>query len=286
MYVIAGATGHVGGQAARTLLDRGEPVRVLVRSAENGEAWSACGADVALVDLSNRSAFAEAVRGARGVFVLLPATPPVSDFHAEQRQLADAIADGIGDSAVPHVTVLSSIGADLSEGTGPLVALHHFENRLRKTGAVLSVLRSYHFHEKVETVLGSVREAGIYPNFGASADVAKPMVATRDIGDLVAETLLSPPVRSEIIDVEGPWYTERQVAETLARVLDKPVDVVNVPRDEWVGAMAAGGVPPGFAEILAELHDAEEHGLLQPKGDRTRYVKTELADTMRRVLEI
>jgi hypothetical protein len=31
---------------------------------------------------------------------------------------------------VPHVVVLSSVGADLAEGTGPVRWLHHLEQRL------------------------------------------------------------------------------------------------------------------------------------------------------------
>jgi uncharacterized protein YbjT (DUF2867 family) len=36
IYVIAGASGHVGGVAARELLDLGDKVRVIVRDAAKG----------------------------------------------------------------------------------------------------------------------------------------------------------------------------------------------------------------------------------------------------------
>ena len=44
MFVISGATGNTGSVVAQTLLDRGQPVRVIVRSAHKGEDWSASGA--------------------------------------------------------------------------------------------------------------------------------------------------------------------------------------------------------------------------------------------------
>ncbi|RNL84579.1 NmrA family NAD(P)-binding protein [Halostreptopolyspora alba] len=284
MYAIAGVTGHVGGYAANELLARGERVRVLVRTEAKGAAWAARGAQVAVADLGDRLAVAEALRGCRGAFVLLPAVEPEVNFHTEQRRMADALAGGVGDSGVGHVVMLSSIGAELSEGTGPLLPLHHLENQLRTTGVVLSALRSFHFQEKVETVLGAVLEAGIYPNFGESADVPKPMNATRDIGVTVARTLVTGAEASEVIDLEGPHYTERQVAETLSTILERPIPVVDIPRSDWVDTIVKGGVSRHFAEVLAELYDAEERGLLRSRGDRVLRCHTELERTLRDIV--
>jgi uncharacterized protein YbjT (DUF2867 family) len=51
MYVILGASGKTGGQAADALLRMGKPVRVVVRNAEKSAAWKARGADVAVADV-------------------------------------------------------------------------------------------------------------------------------------------------------------------------------------------------------------------------------------------
>ena len=122
---------------------------------------------------------------------MLPTIETAGD--AEHRRLADSIAGAVADSGVPHVVMLSSIGAELADGTGPIRWLHHLEDGLRQTGAVVSAIRSWHFQEKVETLLGAALGAGIYPVFGESADVPTPMIATRDIGRVAAETLLEPP---------------------------------------------------------------------------------------------
>ena len=47
MYVVAGATGRTGGVVADSLLQQGEAVTVIVRSAEKGRDWQAKGAEVA-----------------------------------------------------------------------------------------------------------------------------------------------------------------------------------------------------------------------------------------------
>lgn len=281
MYAITGITGHVGGAAARVLLAKGEAVRAVVRDAAKGEGWP----QVAVADFGDRAALAEAFRGCRAAFVMLPTDPAAADADAYHRGLADSIAAAVGDSGVPHVVMLSSIGADLAEDTGPVRWLHHLENRLRETGVVLTAIRPSHFQEKVETVLGAAMGAGVYPVFGDWADVPTAMIATRDIGAVVAQALTSPSPVSEVVDLDGHQYTERQVAEELAAVLGRPLTVVTVPRQAWVGTMVEAGLPPQLAEELTGLYDAEQRGILQPKGDRRIVCTTELGETLRHLVK-
>jgi uncharacterized protein YbjT (DUF2867 family) len=272
MYAITGVTGHVGGAAARALTEAGEPFRAVVRSPGR-----VAGAVVA--DFTDRAALAAAFTGCRGAFVLLPTIADGDD--ATHRAMADTIAAAVAGSGVPHVVMLSSFGADLAEGTGPIRWLHHLENRLLETGAVVTAIRSPHFQEKVEDLLGAATGAGIYPVFGESADVSLPMVATRDIGAAVAHALTHPPAASEVVDLEAPAYTERQVAEELGERLGRKLEVVTLPRPAWLGALTDAGVPPRLAAELVDLYTAGEQGLLEPRGDRRHVCATELGDTLR-----
>jgi uncharacterized protein YbjT (DUF2867 family) len=283
MYAITGVTGHVGAATARRLLDRGAQVRAVVRDAAKQEAWAWQGASTVVADFNDRAALSQALRGSAGAFILLPTIPTAGD--AEHRRMADSIAGAVGDSSVPHVVLLSSIGADLADGTGPIRWLHRLETRLRETGVVLTAIRSSHFQEKVETVLGAALGSGIYPVFGETADVATPMIATRDIGNAAAEMLLAPPSTSEVIDLDGPEYTEREVAEQLAATLGRPLQVVTIPRHGWIDAMLDAGLPAPFAHELAALYDAEQRGILKARGDRQLTCTTQISETLRHVVE-
>lgn len=282
MYAITAVTGHVGGAAARHLLAAGAAVRVTVRDPAQARAWTERGATVAIADFHDHAALTAALDGCHGAFVMLPTVPTASD--ADHRGIADSIATAVGDSRVRHVVVLSSVGAELAEGTGPIRWLHHLENRLSGTGAVVSALRSPHFQEKVEDVLPAATGAGIYPVFGESADIPTPMAATRDVGVAAAELLLTAPETSQVIDLEAPAYTERDVAETLGTVLGRTLEIVTIPRSGWPAALADAGVPPFLAAALTELFDAEQRGLLQPRGDRRVRCTTPLVDTLREVV--
>ncbi|WP_166356185.1 NmrA family NAD(P)-binding protein [Phytoactinopolyspora limicola] len=283
MYAITGVTGHVGGATARELRAKGVPVRALVRDSAKAAAWTDLGAEAAVVDLRDRAGLAKAIDGVDGFFVMLPFIPGATDAEA-QRGLIDSIAGAVRDSGVPHVVMLSSIGAHLPAGTGPIRWLHHLENELRDTGTVLTAVRSAHFQEKFEEAIDAVRHDGIYPNFGSSADVAIPMIATRDIGAVAANLLVEPPTHSEVIDLDGHAYTERQVAEKLAAALNTTATVVNVPRQEWVSTLEQAGLPSDFAEQLAEMYAAGEDGLLRPAGDRVHQCTTEIDETIKHAL--
>lgn len=284
MYAIAGITGHVGGAAARELLAAGEQVRAVVRDPAKGEPWARQGAHVAVADFTDRTALTAAFTGCRGAFVMLPTIATAGD--ADHRRMADTIAAAIAGGGVGHVVALSSLGADLPDGTGPIRWLHHLENRLRGTGAVVTAIRSPHFQEKVETVLDAATGAGVYPVFAESADVETPMVATRDIGAVAARALLRPPSSSEVVDLDGPRYTERAVAAKLADVLGRPLEVVTIPRPQWGAVLRDAGLPPLLAEELVGLYDAERLGLLEPRGDRRLDCTTGIDRTLRDVVQV
>ncbi|WP_229074525.1 NAD(P)H-binding protein [Actinoplanes sp. DH11] len=273
MYAITGVTGHVGGAAARALRAAGRPVRTVARDAAKGDV---------VADLTDTAALSKAFAGCDGAFVLLPTVPPFTD--AAHRELADSIAAAVRDSGVPHVVMLSSYGADLPDGTGPIRWLHHLENGLRATGAAVTAIRSPHFQEKVETVLDAATGAGVFPVFADSADEPIPMVATRDIGAAVADALSSPAGTSEIIHLEAPEYTERQVAEVLGELLGTPLRVVTVPRAGWLAAFTDAGLPPLLAAELVALHEADADGLLLPRGDRAYSCGTGIEETLRQMV--
>lgn len=281
MFVIAGVTGHVGSVAAEQLLAKGQKIKVIVRDAKKGEAWSKKGAEVAVGALDDAAFLTTALRGASGFFTLLPPNYAAADFYAYQRQTTAAIADAVKASGVPHVVLLSSVGADLAEGNGPIKGLYHLENALRATGTKLTAIRAGMFQENVANAVGPAKAMGMYFNFIPSADFPAPMIATKDIGALAAESLLSPPAKSEVVDLHGPAYSQRQVAEKLGAAIGKTLQIVDIPQAGWVDAFKQGGLSQHFAEVYAEMYGGFVSGAIQPKGDRLVEGKTTLDEVIK-----
>src|SRR5262245_43961958 len=191
MYVVTGVTGNTGSVVANTLLDKGEKVRVLVRNADKGEAFKRRGAEVAVASLEDGAAMERALAGARGLYLLSPPDLQAKDLVGERRKLFDALGGVIGKAGVPHVVLLSSVGAQHERGTGPVVTLHHAERVIAGRTAMTAVRAGY-FLSNYAGVLPLVRAQGMLPTF-ASAAIKIPTVTTNDIGRCAAEALLDGP---------------------------------------------------------------------------------------------
>lgn len=268
-YVVAGATGRVGSVVASELLAQGQRVRVIVRDAERGEAWAKRGAEPVVGSLGDRAFLASSLRGADGFFTILPEDATVDDFHGTRRRVADAIAAAVSESGIPHVVMLSAVAACLAEGNGPASDLHYLETLLRATAPTLTTIRSAWFQENVAMVIAPATTAGIYPNFAASSDNPFPTVATRDVGRLAASLLVAPPGRSEIVDLAGPAYSVRQLANALGTSLGRQLQVVDIPAAGRLPALLQAGLSPSFAEAVVELYACLKSGRIRPMGDRS-----------------
>jgi len=279
-FVVAGVTGHIGSVVARDLLAAGDLVTVIVRDAKKGSEWSARGAKLAVGSIDDPEFVAATVKGADGFFTLIPPHYASGEIYSAQRKSADALAAGVKKGGVPLVVLLSSVGADRADKNGPIKGLHYAETKLRETGTKLVALRSGTFQENAAGAVAAAKQAGIYPNFAPSADIPVPQVATQDVGHAAAKLLKSPPARNEVVDLVGPAYTSRQLAEKIGKLVGKTLNIVDIPPAGQAAALKQAGVPGDVAEAFAEMYAGFAAGLLVPKGDRTIQVTTPIDEVL------
>src|SRR5262245_6105563 len=284
MHAIAGATGRTGQVALRALLAGKQKVRGIVRNGAKAEPLRAAGAEIAVAQFQDREVLASALAGVEGLYALLPDDPSVTEFHAHRRRMADALAAAVRASRVPHVVFLSTPAAAVADGNGPAKDLHYAEAALRASGARVTVISACYLQENALAALPAAQHEGVYPNFFPSAEVAFPTVATRDIGQLAARCLLEPPPKGEIIDLQGPLYSVRQMAEALGRCLGKPLQVVDIPAAAQVGALTAAGLPAEVATAFAEMFAFAASGRITARGDRTERGTTNLDEALQAAL--
>jgi uncharacterized protein YbjT (DUF2867 family) len=263
MIAVAGVTGHTGRAAAEALLRDGEQVRVIVRNTTKGEPWKARGAEVAIASLDDADAVTRALTGARGAYLLVPPAYNASDLLAAQRLVADAIVAAVARSDVPHVVLLSSIGAQHATGVGPIRTLHAAEQRMRATGKPVTLFRASYFIENWAAVLDAVRGQGVLPSFIA-LDLAMEMIAADDVGELAAGLLRGPaPTGVQVVEAGGPApTTPRDLARDLGNVLGRPIQPVHVSLDQVVPTFTGLGLPQNTAELFREMYEAVATGRL------------------------
>ena len=262
MYVITGASGHTGSVVARTLLERGERVRVVLRDEAKADAWRQWGAEVALAELHDASALSLAMMGARGAYLLLPPPAPSStDVLGDRLLMVDAMGQAVKASGLPHFVLLSSMGAQHAEGTGILKTLYLAERELGALGVPMTILRAAYFMENWGTALPPAVEAGVLPSFFGPSDRPIHMVATRDVGEVAARMLLEPALSRRVVELAGPVdYSPDEVADTAARLLGRRVHVVERLPAALVPMLEDLGFSTELAHLMREMTEGINRG--------------------------
>src|SRR5687768_2889253 len=156
MFAVAGVTGHTGAVVADRLLVQGHQVRVIVRDAAKGAPWAARGAEVAIGGLDDPEHMTAAFAGVSGAYLLLPPGPTSRDPVGDNARISAALARAIKAAGLPHVVLLSSIGAQHATGTGPIRSCYDGEQAFASTGAATTFLRAGSFLENWLGALGMV----------------------------------------------------------------------------------------------------------------------------------
>ncbi|MDY0746913.1 NAD(P)H-binding protein [Paucibacter sp. R3-3] len=243
MFAITGITGQVGGALARTLLAQGKPVRAVVRDAAKGGPWRARGCEVALADIGDATALAQAFRGCEGVFLLLPPTfDPSPDFSEAAGTIA-AMRAALLEAQPGRVVVLSTIGARAAH-TNLLSQLGMLEAAMADLPMPVTVLRPGWFIENLVWDIPAARERGEIESLLQPLDRAVPMVATEDVGRTAAELLLEATTQQHrVVELEGPQrLSPADLAAALSRALGKSVHAVVVAREQWETRFHAQGM--------------------------------------------
>jgi uncharacterized protein YbjT (DUF2867 family) len=254
MYVLMGANGNITSRAARLLLDQSRPVRVIGRSASNLAPLRERGAELAVGDASDAGFLADAFAGATALYAMVPSDYAAPDLRKSMERVGTAIAEAIARSGVRRVVNLSSIGAELATGTGPIVALHHQERRLDAlTGLDLLHLRPGYCMENHLAMAPVVAALGLYPSLERS-DVPVPMVATADVAAVVARELVGPGRRG-ILHLHAPRsYSFAQAAQILGGAIGRPgLRHVQTPQAEGIAALVEAGFSADAADCMAEM---------------------------------
>jgi uncharacterized protein YbjT (DUF2867 family) len=274
MITVMGATGNVGRRIVHRLLAAGEDVRALGRNPEALAALVAAGAETRAGDAADPAFLAAAFRGADAVHTLLPYSPASPDFRAEQARLGEAIVTAVRESGVRKVVALSSLGADLPQGTGFIAAsLHPQEQRLRALeGVDVLLLRPTLFFESIVAAVETVEAIGINVDV-VDPDVPVPMIATTDIAEVAADALRardwSGVAVRELVGPRDLTYTE--ATRILGAAIGRPdLQYVQLRDEEMVGALVQAGFTPETAALHVEMGRAISAGTITAPGRTPR----------------
>lgn len=261
--VITTPTGKIGSRLAELLLQAGKKVTLLARHPEKVARLAAMGATVKQGSLNDAGFVREATQGAKALFWLTPPNVEVADFRAYQRELGRIAAEAIQKNGIAHVVHLSSLGAHLGSGTGPVNGLHDIEKILDGVAANVTHLRPAAFYENILGSLETMKQMGALFQ-AVSPAVRVPMIATRDIAEVAAKQLadLSWSGR-RVLTFFGPEdLSYSEIAAIISREIRRPIEYVQVSPDQVRDALVGLGISADVAGQYVELAQAFDSGLL------------------------
>lgn len=262
MFFVAGATGQTGKAVAEELLKAGKKVRVLVRDAAKAAGLAAQGAEVVTGSLEDSNELTKALKGVQGAYLLLPSSHATPDFLNNRRHAVDQYAVALANARVPKLVFLSSVAADLPQGTGPIASVRYAEQALQNVVPDVSFLRPAYFLENWSSAVGGVKAEGVLHHF-FDPRVDFEMVATEDIGRTGAQELISNWKGKRFVNVAGPKrYSVADVVAAFAQVSGRNVTAVSHPLAAVVPTLTSFGFTAEVAGLYAEMIEGLSAGRL------------------------
>jgi len=273
MYVVLGATGNTGTVVAKALLDGSQKVRVVGRSKERLAGFVILGAEACEANLLDSDALTKACTGARAVYCLLPPDHASTDYRAQQDKETNSIASALEAAGVTHVVALSSFGADKPAKTGPVAGLHVMEERFRQIPKLNALyLRAGYFMENTLPQVGILKSFGMLAG-PVRADLALPMIASRDIGAAAADALrkldFTGHQTRELLGHKDLTYSQ------MAKIIGAAIGIANLtyiqlPAEQVTQAMTQLGFSKNMATLMCEMSDALNSGYMRALEPRSR----------------
>jgi len=267
---VTGPSGKVGRALVPHLLDGGAEVHLLAHDAAKVGNFTAMGARVQAGSIEDPAYVARATEGMDVLFWLTPTIFTAGDLRAKQREIAENGAQAIRKNRIARVVNLSSAGAQMETGAGPVSGLADVERIIGGAAPNVIHLRPSFFMENFLFQLEPIKSHGSF-YLPVAGHQRVPMIATRDIGTAAARRLLDPNWTGRSIQgLHGPQDLNlEEVAQILTRALGQPIRHVKVPPAAVRETYLQMSATPSVADAMLELYAAWDQGKMKPAEPRT-----------------
>ncbi|MEU7749494.1 NAD(P)H-binding protein [Nonomuraea sp. NPDC049158] len=239
MILITGATGTIGSQTARLLIERGEIVRTMTRDLSRAPGGEAVQADF------------EDPRSLRRAFEGVSAALLLTGFGGRLKEHDQAMIEAAVAAGVKKVVKLSAIGTGDSDDPDDVRSWHvPGEEAIKASGMSWTVLRPAGFASNSLGWAEAVRSGGPIPNF--TGDGVQPIIDPRDVAAVAVAALTTSAHDSRTYDLTGPdlLSVPAQVS-ILAKVLGRPLETVEISIEAAKEQMLASGADPSLVAVAA-----------------------------------
>jgi uncharacterized protein YbjT (DUF2867 family) len=260
-YVITGSTGHISKPLSLQLIKAGNDVTIVTSNANKVKEIEALGAKAAVGSIEDVAFLTKTFKGADAVYTMVPPKWDAADWKGYIHNMGKNYVQALEAAGVKKVVNLSSIGAHMPTGCGPVSGIHFVEKELNAIkGIDIKHLRPGFFYYNLLANIGLIKHAGIIGgNYGTTPLV---LVHPTDIAAAAAEELLGLKFTGTSIRyVASDERPTAEIAKVLGKAIGKPeLPWVNFTNDESLNGMLGAGLSKEVAENYTEMGAAVASG--------------------------
>lgn len=266
-YIITGSLGNISKPLAENLIKAGHRVTIVTTNQARASAIEALGAVAAVGSVEDGVFLDKTFSGADAIYLMIPPNwMPEGGWFSYQKKVADNFIASIKKSKVKSIVLLSSIGAHLRKGTGPVDGLGYAEEKLMELKEVnVKVLRPSYFFYNLFGMIPLVKNMNIMgSNFGSTAEKLV-LTHTNDIAEVATNALLNLSFKGYSIDyIASDERHPREIAEVLGKAVGKQnLPWVEFKDEDALQGMLQNGLAPTIAEGYVTMGASIRSGKVQ-----------------------
>jgi len=245
LILVTGATGQQGGAVAKSLLQKGQRIRVLTRNKDKAGELAKLGAEVVTGDMTDRASLKRAFEGVDRVFAV--STWFEGGMNVEVQQ-GISLATAAKEANVSHFVYTEVGGADRQPPNPLFESKRKVDEHIRQLGLRTTILRPVWFMENFGTSFRPSPEGKLVTPL--RPDRKLQMIAVKDIGAFGAAALLRPDdFVGHTIELAGDELTPPEIAAQFSRTMGRSIQYQQMPEEQVEGA-----VGPDFAQLFQWLN--------------------------------
>jgi uncharacterized protein YbjT (DUF2867 family) len=266
-YVITGSLGHISKPIVQKLKASGHSVTVITSNANKTKDIESLGAIAAVGSVEDRNFLKKAFAGAQAAYLMIPPNwAPTGSWLDFQKGIIQNYIEAIKANGIKNIVFLSSIGAHLGKGAGPVDGLSVAEWHLNQLKEVnLKIVRPSYFFNNLMGMIPMIKNMNIMgSNFGSSKEKLV-LTATSDIADVVANELLNLKFRGHSIRyIASDERHPKEIAEVLSKAVGKPgTPWIEFKDQDALNGMVQSGLKNEIASNYVTMGRALREGKMQ-----------------------
>lgn len=258
-----GSLGNIAKPLVKKLIAAGHEVTVITTKAERTEDIEALGATAAVGSISDTEFLTEAFKNADAVYTMMPPSMGAINLIQNIADAGQAYAQAIKNAGVLRVVMLSSVGADAPEGTGPVQGVHKVEQILQQLNGInVTIVRSGFFYINFLRDIPLIKTRGIFGN-NYSGDDRLALTHPEDLSSAIAEELQAKGNGFEVKYVVSDLSTGNEIAALFGQAIGKQeLTWTHVPDEQLEQGMISAGLSPELVGLIVEMGQGVKAGII------------------------